>query len=304
MRSRTPACNNYCAAFTLIELVLALAIIGILLALIVPAVQQVRIAAYRVECLNNLKQIGLAFQHYHESRQTLPSGMYFGASTRERWNLSTWMLALTPYIEQNNIYTQAQSDFAAQANPFKPVPHSGVARIMKIYTCPLDDRVDLSQFAPRLKISVGLTSYLGVSGTDSWRGDGVLFRNSRIGFRHITDGLTNTILVGERPASSDNQFGWWYAGNGQLNSGSLDSVLGVLEPNRFLIQTGSVCGAGVYTYQPGQVRDPCSQFHFWSLHSGGAHFLFTDGSVHFLPYSSVNVLPALATRAGSESVTF
>lgn len=60
------------------------------------------------------------------------------------------------------------------------------------------------------------------------------------------------------------------------------------------------CGDGPYSFSPGSLKDPCSVFHFWSLHPGGAHFLAVDGSVHFLPYAAASLLPALATRAGGE----
>src|SRR5262249_46946632 len=142
----------------------------------------------------------------------------------------------------------------------------------------------------------------GVSGKDWSTRDGVLFRDSRISLRDITDGTSNTLMVGERPPSADFQFGWWYAGAGQKFTGSADMFLGV-EGQNLLGLVGGSCPLGTYRFTPGRLNNLCDMFHFWSLHSGGAHFLYADGSVHFLHYSVAPLLPALATRVGGEAVT-
>ena len=100
--------------------------------------------------------------------------------------------------------------------------------------------------------------------------------------------------------SADLAFGWWYAGEGQARTGSGDSVLGVQEANAY--PRYRQCPSGPYQYGPGSVTNDCDTFHFWSLHIGGAHFLFCDGSVHFLRYSAAPILPALATRADGDIV--
>ena len=94
---------------------------------------------------------------------------------------------------------------------------------------------------------------------------------------------------------------WWYAGAGQRFSGSADMLLGVLEQNVMPVTSGS-CAPGYYPFAPGNLRNQCDMFHFWSLHENGAHFLFADGSVRFLSYSAAPIMPALASRDGGEVV--
>ncbi len=152
---------------------------------------------------------------------------------------------------------------------------------------------------------VAFTSYLGVAGQDAYRTrDGILFQNSTTSLLAVTDGTSNTLLLGERPPSADFQFGWWYAGSGQRATGSADIVLGVREPNLLPIVAGSTCGPGRYPFSPALgLSDPCGMFHFWSPHSGGANFAFADGSVRFLTYEANSIMPALASRAGGEVVS-
>jgi len=143
----------------------------------------------------------------------------------------------------------------------------------------------------------------------------------------VADGVSNTIMVGERPPSADLVFGWWYAGAGQYdalsqrNTGSTDVDLGMSELNLMgtSYQQSIGCPAGPYAYGqvfnpqnaaqfgkyngPGTVANPCDQFHFWSLHPGGSNFLFGDGAVKFLPYdTSPTLMTALSTIAGGEPV--
>jgi prepilin-type processing-associated H-X9-DG protein len=114
----------------------------------------------------------------------------------------------------------------------------------------------------------------------------------------ISDGTNTTLAVGERPPSAYLDFGWWYPGWGQGKDGSADMVLGAQERN----STNRACPPGPYQFLQGKVADPCAMFHFWSLHPGGANFLFADGSARFLSYEADTILPALATRAGGEIV--
>jgi prepilin-type N-terminal cleavage/methylation domain-containing protein/prepilin-type processing-associated H-X9-DG protein len=285
-------------AFTLIELLVVIAIIGVLIGLLIPAVQKVRASAQRVECANHLKQIGLALHNYHGAFRSLPPGCsYHGGADPDP--LMSWMTRCLPYLEQESLWNEALSAYS-QDKWFENPPHKPIlGRVMPIFTCPSDSRTLEPWVFPDFQLQVGLTSYLGVEGRDQVRKDGVLFLDSRIKFADIIDGLSNTLMVGERPPSADGHLGWWYAGSGQSYDGSADTVLGVRELN--VDQTG--CPPGPSTFGPGQLDNQCDCLHYWSLHSGGANFLFCDGSVHFIGYDAALLMPALATRNGREPVS-
>lgn len=281
-------------AFTLVELLVVLAIVAILIGLLAAAVQQVRAAAFRTECGNHLRQIGIALHGYHNTHGAFPPGMR--NSVDDPFPFMSWHTRILPFIEQSALWEMAVQDYASNPS-FSNPPHRGLSTLVPLYTCPSDSRtLDVGRF---LNTDVALTPYLGVSGTNLNRDDGVLYLDSRIRLTDIFDGSSNTLLVGERPPSANQSFGWWYAGVGQSGSGSLDMIMGVREKNYFFPFT---CSAGPYPFAADRVDNPCAVLHFWSLHPGGANFLFADGSLRFLAYSADDILPALATRAGGEVV--
>jgi prepilin-type N-terminal cleavage/methylation domain-containing protein/prepilin-type processing-associated H-X9-DG protein len=286
---------NRRTGFTLVELLTVLAIIGLLLALILPAVQQVRAAGLRTACLNQLKQIGLAHHGYHNQHGQLPPGLESDRPENKLPYLN-WHVRLLPHLEQTALWDQALANYAADRN-FLTAPHRPTAQLsMPLFVCPADGRTNSE--GVRL---AALTSYLGNCG-QSWRNcDGLLYLDSRCRWDEVRDGLANTLLVGERPPSADRVFGWWYAGWGQAQDGSADSVLGVREFN-IGDPYGSNCPPGPYAFRAGRLADQCSAFHFWSLHNGGAHFALADGSVRWLTYAADAILPQLASRAGGETV--
>ena len=256
--------------FTLIELLVVIAIIGILIALLLPAVQKVREAANRTKCANNLKQIGIALHMYHDVNGSLPSASNFHTpySNPPDFHYSwSWMAMILPYIEQNNLYKAAE-DFAQHVNyvPFGTSGPANPAQYTPIptYQCPADTRVLVASYVDEnpqtnTQVDVAFTSYLGCNGTDLNSRDGVLYVNySGITFRQITDGLSNTLMVGERPPSTDLIFGWWFDGQGQgYSTGSSDIVLGVLEINS---NTYPQCPHGPYQFSPGSLTNNCDQF--------------------------------------------
>jgi prepilin-type N-terminal cleavage/methylation domain-containing protein len=284
-------------AFTLLELLVVLAIIGLLMALLLVAVQSVRMAAAKAACANNLRQLGLAFHSYHDTHAVLPPATthpvdmdpVIGPSA-DRYRLLNWGGRLLPYLEQEPLWRQIDEAYAAGPSPGALHLSSYEAMPLKLFLCPSDPPLTLAQVLPN---HIENCNYLGNAGRSSTRNDGVLFLDSAIRFTDITDGMSNTLLVGERPINEHTRGGRWHGGWGNWSTG--DSSLGVRET-----RTSIECPESPYPYRRSAKTDPCSFWHFWSFHHGGSNFLFADGSVHFLRYSSESVLPALATRAGGE----
>jgi prepilin-type processing-associated H-X9-DG protein len=280
-------------------LLVVIAIIAILIGLLLPAVQKVREAAARAKCQNNLKQFGLALHHYHDTARALPPGLSVQAD-RGRFPYLGWLARVLPQVEQDSLWRAVEAAFASDPAPltfYGHAPHLPLlATPVALFACPSDGRVPGP--VPVSGNPVAFTSYLGVEGTDQFRKGGMLYLDSSVRLTQATDGTSQTLLVGERPPSSDFRLGWWYRGWGQAQDGSAEMVLGAREWNT----SRPSCPPGPYQFGPGRVDQLCDVFHFWSLHPGGANFLFADGSVHFLAYSARDILPALATRAGGEVV--
>ena len=326
VRARRPA-------FTLVELLVVIAVIGILVALLLPAVQAARAAARRTQCINNLKQQALGMHTFHDTYQRFPSAHQIGQTwytgyQREappsKMNPATglpyegafwsWAMAIAPYIELNTV-KDAQN---VNAWPWFQVMSNGQELngvTAKVFACPSDIRSNLIWSGGADKAA--LTSYLGVSGRNQFleapaRGqDGILYVNSSVNMGGILDGTSNTLMIGERPPSSSLNYGWLWAGSGDAPYfGATDVVLGVNE------RAGSPSAAPDY-FRPGKVMDPTDihRYHFWSLHPGGGNWAFADGSVRFISYNAAGpenasnplvnqtVLSRLATRAGNEVIT-
>lgn len=258
-------------------------------------------AARRAECAGHLRQIGIGLSCLHGDRGTFPAGMSF-AQENGRYQWAGWQAWLLPYVEQMPLYEKAMDDFRREPNVWANLPHVGLGTVVPLYVCALDGRV--TEPVNSSGIEVAFTSYLGNEGTNQYSLDGVLFVDSRVSITQVSDGTSNTLLVGERPPASSLSFGWWYAGIGLDDNGACDMVGGAREVNR---RRGRVriagCDVGPHQFRPGKVNDVCDLFHYWSLHPGGANFLFIDGAVRFLSYSANSVLPDLSTRAGAEAVT-
>lgn len=293
----------YRRAVTLIETLVVIAIVGVLLGLLLSAVQAVRNAAARLSCANKLRQIGVALHHYHDTQGSFPPGVthpllrpelprLYGPDL-DPYPLLNWQARLLPFIEQDALWSQVQEAYAKDQLHLDIPPHTAALIPVPLYQCPADS----PRFRPFLppNSNVASTSYLGVSGTELFREDGVFFLDSHIRLPEVLDGASHTLLVGERPPTLMPVRGRWYGGWGYW--GTADAYLGVRE-----VLTGDLTGCefGPYHFVVGRVDNPCSAYHFWSLHSGGANFLFADGSVRFLPYAADAVLPSLATRAGGE----
>jgi prepilin-type N-terminal cleavage/methylation domain-containing protein/prepilin-type processing-associated H-X9-DG protein len=282
--------------FTLIELLVVIGIVAILLSLLLAGVQQARAAAARTTCQNNLRQLGVALHAYHGSAGYFPPGVSYrnGADPHP---FQSWNARLLPYMEQQALWQQSDAAFALDRD-FRSPPHALLRQVvLPVFSCPADarSRFPSTQFG---ELKVAFTSYLGSPGTDCNSQNGILYLDSQIRLTDVTDGTSTTLLAGERPHSANERLGWWYAGWGQNQDGSAEMLLGVRETN--YSPDYPWCPEGPYSFGPGRIANQCDAFHFWSLHAGGGHFLFADGSVHFLGYSADPVLPALSTRAGGE----
>jgi len=333
------------AGFTLIELLVVIAVVSILMGLLLPAVQKAREAANRIKCANNLKQIGLGLHLYHDAESSFPAGSSNVFSRHWHWS---WLAKILPYVEQENLYRQAET-FADNTSipvtwPF-PTPNGtqgyaswspwggypfglpslpqnpAIAAIVPLYVCPSEIYVLQSEIVglDTFPLVQGYTDYQGISGTDYTTYDGTLPSNKEIRIADVLDGTSNTLIVGERHNSKQLHYGAYFSGCGQYGPGlppgdeqrgSADVILGVRELNSQ--HNGypdlDVCPAGPYHFGPpnkirdstGAVNEECDQFHYWSWHPGGANFLYTDGSVHFLAYAADNVMSAMGTRARGE----
>jgi prepilin-type N-terminal cleavage/methylation domain-containing protein/prepilin-type processing-associated H-X9-DG protein len=284
-------------AFTLVELIVVIAILAVLIGLLIPAVQQARNAAARISCQNKMKQLGLGLQGYHDVQGAFPPGASVQEG-RSPYPYSTWMTHLLPFVEQNNLWEKSIQAYKKDRDPTSIAHYSIYSLSLPLYECPADSRNGRPmELLPQAY--VGTTSYLGVIGTADYNADGILYIDSNVHIRDILDGTSSTILIGERPPHRQLLYGRWYS-EGEYNLHLYDTIGGAKNPG--LDVAFSFCPPRFSKFAKGNLSDACHMMHFWSFHFNGANFLFADGSVRFLPYSAADILPDLATRAGGETV--
>jgi prepilin-type processing-associated H-X9-DG protein len=277
-------------------LLVVIGIIGLLIGILLPAVQKVRESANSAKCKNNSHQIGLSLLNYHDVNGRFPPGVSSDSSGNP-YPFMSWLTRLLPFIEGSALWDAAVQAFKQQSFFESPPHHPVLSHVLSVFVCPSDSRCSKAFDFGNMRVAG--TSYLGIEGLDQRTKGGLLYLDSRTGISDVLDGTSNTFIVGERPPSADGSYGWWYAGWGQSKDGSGDSVLGAHE--LVMDERFSDCPAGEISFRAGRLSDRCDFLHFWSVHSGGGHFLFADGSVRFLSYSANSILPALASRAGGET---
>jgi prepilin-type N-terminal cleavage/methylation domain-containing protein/prepilin-type processing-associated H-X9-DG protein len=271
--------------FTLIELIVVIAIIALLIAILLPAVQMVRAAARSTQCRNHLKQLGLAVHNYLDVHRGFPIG---NVPTRF-W---TGQSMLLPHLDQSALYAQLDYDYdGIPADCFAALdaaaPNDPGKTLLPVFQCPSDPnagKVNTKHFGWGSHVP---TDYLGVSGTSVAARDGLFYSGSFVRGGDVRDGFSTTLAFGERGIPADLEQGWVLCGAGSnpVGSGNQDNHLSM--------------AIGI---RPGS-NDTAHDTHFWSWHSGGAHFALADGSVRFFSNSTdLTALQRLATRAGNDVV--
>jgi len=296
MRSRTSSFCRPWRGFTLVELLVVIAIIGILIALLLPAVQSAREAARRTQCNNNLKQIGLAMLNYESAHKVFPPGGITKTTTcRLEGNqthdcMASWTILILPYMEGSARYDEYDIDasFAPTHRITGAVNFPKQFRPNPAFECPSD---------PRAGREWPLNDYFACQGggPDEARAceatsdprrkiyhNGMFFANSAIGFKHIGDGASSTLMVGENRylTTKTDTVGWHPID--ALKWHSWDSASMRATPSgAWSMPIGLTA-----TYLPINSFDipswPAETSAFSSWHPGGCHFLLADGSVHFV----------------------
>jgi len=310
---RTKAALSRALGFTLVELLVVIAIIGVLVALLLPAVQSAREAARRMQCSNNLRQMGIALHNYHDVNLAFP--LNYRPVTNGPYS---WMQAILPYIEQQNLYSQITIG-GAQSLP----NNAAVSKtIVKAYRCPSDNTLQgglLNGSADgggttagtNYKVSCGAAWTWTIVNTNNARWpndnppnallhcDGLMCSNSyssgptatsdlmknMVRFSNITDGTSNTFAVGEAvPAWS--LWSWWYNSNPAVATCGLP-----LNYRKGLDKLDTFASSWQRNYS------------FYSLHPAGASFALCDASVRFIPDNiDTATYRALATLEAGDTI--
>ncbi len=305
--------------FTLIELLVVIAIIAILVALLLPAVQQAREAARRSSCKNNMKQIGLAMHNYHDTFGVLPPGYITktpcigtapAGSYPASWpacnlgevGLYSWGALILPYVEQAPLFDLLNvGDTPLEVNASGGATLAALQTPISVFQCPSDPGPGLNDYeSPTDKydfrirdtsgndVEIARSDYVMVA--NAWDSTtpavvatrygpphGVGFANSRIKFRDITDGTSNTLLVGERA--------YIYKGVNKVGGATVVGFSGAnnVQSSSYSRKGNGLAALGItYNGINAVVGGEHDVRGFSSNHTGGCHFVFCDGSVHFL----------------------
>jgi prepilin-type N-terminal cleavage/methylation domain-containing protein len=301
------------SGFTLVELLVVIAIIGVLVALLLPAVQAAREAARRAQCMNNFKQAGLALQNFHASQKKFPVGMNmwsgFGCASPPQgpftdtygWGWGTFIL---PYMEQDAVYDRF--DFKAAGGYGTSDNLRAGAQFIPSYLCPSDaqgpELMDCCSTIPGPDLAG--TNLAGVADSEDWSCDGtwprpdpsrqinkrgangILYQRSQTSAKDILDGTSNTLILGEviGVGPGTNQGYFWVTWDLQHTGNGINLPLN-MDPKP----------------SPWSV----SENGFASYHPGGCNFVLASGTVRFLNESMDHaVLQGLSTRAGEEVVDY
>jgi prepilin-type N-terminal cleavage/methylation domain-containing protein/prepilin-type processing-associated H-X9-DG protein len=324
--------------FTLIELLVVIAIISVLIALLLPAVQAAREAARRMQCTNNLKQIGLALNSYHASWNGFPVGFLYAyqgilpnsSASQYRWSA---LAQMAPYMEQANVFNAINFNFpiahmptssGALFWPYFEANTSAMATQIAMFLCPSDG-------APPPAVGTGPTNYAfcagdGSNGGDATNADGTFILGPSVTIAGVTDGTSQTAAASEQSLGIAGPYSQttstpipmpWTRAMSRVAAAPLTDAACAVAPDGWLLNKGSSWWDGNYQntlynhyLTPNANRPDCIVYHNpgWkaarSYHPGGVDLLFGDGHVAFIK-DSVNLATwrAISTRAGGEVVS-
>ncbi len=302
--------NDTRRGFTLVELLVVIAIIGVLVALLLPAVQSARGAARRTQCTNNLKQLMLGVHNYHNNFGQVPVS-YSNADWGANRTGHSWFNGLLPFFEQQALY-----DIIRYGEPVSHPDNVTVSTtVMNVLLCPSNDNGNgkLPGMRRDADIPRAVTNYKAVAGANwQWgdhtvsqpngrwagssdgldHGNGFICRNilqidaNSTRFGDVTDGLSNTFAIGETVARWCDH-SWWFNYNGSTATCAIP-----LNYRKGIVDLEA------------QWLDWPRNYSFFSQHSGGAHFAFADGSVRFINDSiDLTIYRNFATIDGEEVTT-
>jgi len=299
--------------FTLVELLVVIAIIGMLVALLLPAIQAARETARRAQCTNHMVQLILALQHYESAHEELPSGVTDPAGPIRNEPVGMhhgWMIRVLPYLEEGNAYRLAD----LKASVYGDENAAARKLTIPVFVCPstVGDRSEKSSYA---------ACHHDVETPIDVKNNGVMFLNSRIHMVDVTDGTSHTIFVGEKRIDP-NDLGWLSGTRATLrNAGTPINYAGGIpspsevtilpaeganpaKPQDNAVVIGDPFNASIAADQPIQPRTYVGGFGSWHT-GGGAMFGFGDGSVRPINEDiSPRLLRRLANRADGEVVNY
>lgn len=290
---------NRFSAFTLVELLVVLTVIGILLAILLPAAQMVRESARRTQCANQLRQQGTAVTHYEGAHRKYPPGFIWPDRT-------LWQAYLLPYVEQNNLYETLEF-----GNPYDSGPNAiACGTTLSVFQCPTAGDLTKIDFegvnnrSPSTYLACGSGTAVAETGTGELLGglnqNGCFFQNSKLKNRDISDGTSQTIMIGESlfladVIGIDNQgdpqaIDHWYIG-------STDNLI---EKNASECLGSTAVPINAFKTELDIERKEIS---YSSYHPGGAQFVFMDGHIEILsPSVNARIYSAFGTRNGKEII--